>query len=570
MDGLSVSVVPLQSQPHCVTDHLNRGHETNAEHSTDPASRVLHEGAHQDNPTGAYDSEPRTVWSDHDRCTAHTPTKRDGYVHLVWDFNGPLFGAPTTHPYRSTASLLYNPRDRPTTSSRPSSTLDGRPRAAFTIAQRTDTGGGNDRSYGDSWAPRFQPQKDSNDNAETESYLPSSPIGFSASSSPALVRFADGPDSSSGDPVATDLSTASNPATQLAEADPDSDDGRVTEQHVGEDVPPNISVEHIVRQSVFSGVKRVGDTLAALHRVQRSTTGASQLGKPAKLKSILKKNVSLASAISDVGTDDTTNAVINDYLGDHPLADDSMTLSPAREFSDIDTLMSSDNLEIDIAPSLLIPTQPKYFKVAPLPPYFIDLKPKKEQKYSTQNVCTLGPGHKRTMETTVKVTQRVLQRTATPGLKKNTNNPFTKIKKEPTVLPATYKKHPHFKIAVIDPIYSFPCLTNQQVYPLAQAAEILADNEIITELDTLNECETYRWDVVFTSSLNQLDRVSITTDDAGQRYINLMTGDYIIRYQIVTPHDSAKHAPHSPFTWNTHIYFSTSDHPTYVQSYQLN
>ena len=119
-------------------------------------------------------------------------------------------------------------------------------------------------------------------------------------------------------------------------------------------------------------------TLSALHRVQRSPPGSSKLGKPAKLKGILKKNVSLDSAISDVDTDDTTNLVIDDYLGDHPLADTS--LSPTKDFLDIDTLMGPDSLEIDIAPSLLIPTQPKYFKVTPLPPYFIDLQPKKEQK----------------------------------------------------------------------------------------------------------------------------------------------------------------------------------------------
>ena len=302
--------------------------------------------------------------------------------------------------------------------------------------------------------------------------------------------------------------------------------------------------------------------------MQRSPPGSSRLGKPAKLKGILKKNVSLDSAISDVDTDDTTNLVIDDYLGDHPLADTS--LSPTKDFSDIDTLMGPDSLEIDIAPSLLIPTQPKYFKVTPLPPYFIDLQPKKEQKYSIQNVCTLDPGHHRTIETTVKVTERIIQRIATPGLKKNIDNPFNKSKKEPTVLTATYPKHPHFKLAVVDPIYSFPCLTNQQVYPSDQAAQLMADNITITELEALNECETYRWDVIFTASIHRLDRVSLTTDDSGKRYINLLTGNHIIRWQIVTPHDDASHAAHSPFTWNTHIYFATSDHPTYIQSYQLN
>ena len=565
MDGVAVSVIPIQSQSHCVTSHFNRSDEANAEHSPSPASSVLHEGARTDHPAGAYDSQPRTIWSDHNRCPAHTPAKRDGYVQLVWDLNGPLFGAPTTHPYRSTAPVQYNPGERPNASSELSSTLDSGPGATVTFAQRTDTGGGNDRPYSDPWTSGLQPQTDNNDYSETENYLPSPTDGLSASSSPALARSADGPDSSSGgEPAATDLSASSDAAPELAEADANSDKGGVAADLARPHVPPNVNIGLL--QGIIPGVKRVHDTHSALHRVQRSPPGSSGIAKPARLKSILKKNVSLDSAISDADPDD--NLVVDDYLGDFPLADTSV--SPTKDFSDIETLMGPDNLEIDIAPSLLIPTQPKYLKVSPLPPYFIALRPTKEQKYPIQNVCTLGPGHHRTIETTVKVTERIIQRVATPGIKKSSDNPFTKPSKEPTVLTATYPNHPHFKLAVIDPIHSFPCLTNQQVYPAEQAAQLMADNITITELEALNECETYRWDVIFTASLHRLDRLSVTTDiHSGKRYINVLTDDHIIRWQIVTPHDDATHAAHSPFTWNTHIYFAKADHPSYVQSYQL-
>ena len=285
------------------------------------------------------------------------------------------------------------------------------------------------------------------------------------------------------------------------------------------------------------------------------------------MTSFLKKNVSLASAIVDVDADDTTNLVIEEYLGDHTLTD--ISLSPIKEFSEIDTLISPDNLGIDIAPSLLIPSQPKYFKVTPLPPYFLDLQVKKEQKYPIQNVCTLGPGQVRKIETTVKVSERVLQRIATPGLKKGNDNPFAKPNKDPTVLTVSYPKHPYFKLAVIDPIYSFPCLTNQQVYPAEHAAQLMADNITITELDALNECETYRWDVIFSAPAHRLERISLTTDGTGKRFINLLAEDHIIRWQIVTPYDDPAHAVHSPYTWNTHIYFASTDHPTYVQSYHI-
>ena len=116
---------------------------------------------------------------------------------------------------------------------------------------------------------------------------------------------------------------------------------------------------------------------------------------------------------------------------------------------------------------------------------------------------------------------------------------------------------------------SYPCLTNQQVYPTTQAGELLAQDTPIKQLETLSECETYRWDVIFTSSVNRLDRVSLTTDGSGERHINLLSGDHMLRWQIVTPHDDPRHAEKSPFTWNTHIYFSSSAHTTYVQSYQL-
>ena len=256
-------VVSLQHQSYCVPSPLDRGNETNAEHSSNPAGSILYEGAQTDHPAEAYSDQPGTVCSNHNNCPAHTPTKRDGYVQLVWDLNGPLFGAPTTHPYRSTASVQYNPGERPNASSELSSTLDSGPGATVTFAQRTDTGGGNDRPYGDSWTSGFQPQENNYDYTETENYLPSPPNGFSASSSPALVRFADGPDSSSGEPVATDLSATSNATPELAETDTNSDKGGVTTELVRRHVPPNINVEHVIKQSVIPGVKCVSDTLRA-------------------------------------------------------------------------------------------------------------------------------------------------------------------------------------------------------------------------------------------------------------------------------------------------------------------
>ena len=560
-------IVPPESRSHCVQDRFDRGDEANVDHSPHQPGSVLHEGAQTTHPTEAHSDQPRTIWSNHNQCPAHTPTKRDGYVQLVWDINGPLLNNPTSHPYRSNAPLQYNPGDRPDTSSGVPKTLDSSPRATVTFAQGTDKSGGNDRPHRDSWTSGFQPQTDHHDYAKKETYLPSPTDGLSATSSPAVVRVPDGPDSSSGgEPTAADLSAASNTTKELAEADANSDKGGVATDLVRPHVPPNINVG-VLKQSVIPGVKRVSDTHSALHQVQRSPQGSSRLAKPGKMKSLLKRNVSLASAITDVDVDDTTNLIIDDYLGDNTLAD--ISLSPIKEFSEIDTLMGPEELEIDVAPSLLIPSQPKYFKVTPLPPYFIDLQVKKEQKYSIQNVCTLGPGQNRKIETTVKVTERILQRTATPGLKKSTDNPFAKTSKDPTVLTVSYPKHPHFKLAVIDPIYSFPCLTNQQVYPAEHAAQLMADNITITELDALNECETYRWDVIFTAPLHRLERISLTTDDSGNRYINLLAGDHIIRWQIVTPHDDPNHAVHSPYTWNTHIYFATPDRPQYVQSYQL-
>ena len=558
-------VLQIQPQPHCLPSPFNRGDEANAEHSPNTVGGILHEGAQTDNPAEANSDQPRTIWSNHHQCPAHTPARRDGHIQLVWDLNGPYFGAPTTHPYRSSASLLYNPGDRPNASKAVSTALDNSPRATVTIAQGTDTGGGDDRSHGASWTSGFQPQTDNNDFSKREDYLHSAADSLSASSSPAPARSADGPDSSSGEPAATDLSTSSDAAPELAEADANSDKGGAIADFVRPHVPPNVNIGLL--QGIIPGVKRVHDSHSALHRVQRSPPGSSGIAKPAKLKSILKKDVSLDSTISDSDPED--NLIIEDYLDEFPLDDNSV--SPTKDFSDIETLLSPDNLEIDIAPSLLIPTQPKYLKVSPLPPYFIALRPTKEQKYPIQNICTLGPGHHRTIETTVKVTERIIQRVVTPGIKKGSDNPFAKTSKEPTVLTATYPNHPHFKVAVVDPILSFPCLTNQQVYPADQAAQLMADNTTITELEALNECETYRWDVIFTASHHRLDRLSLTTDTlSGKRYINLLTGDHIHRWQIVTPHDDASTAAHSPFTWNTHIYFARANQPSYVQSYQLN
>merc|ERR1711923_233167 len=221
---------------------------------------------------------------------------------------------------------------------------------------------------GASWSSGFKPTTGDNDYSKREDYLHSPGDSFSASSSPAPARSAVGPDSSEGEPAATDLSTSADAAPEPAEANANSNKGGAIAELIRPHVPPNISIGF--RQDFIPGVKRIHDSNSALHRVQRSPTGCSGIAKPAKLKSILKRDVSLDSAISDSDHDD--NLIIDDYLHDFPLEDNSV--SPTNDFTDLETLLSPDNLEIDIAPSLLIPTQPKYFKVSPLPPYFIALR----------------------------------------------------------------------------------------------------------------------------------------------------------------------------------------------------
>ena len=565
MDDSSVPVVSLQPQPHCLPDSFNRGNATDAEHSPNTIGGILHEGAQGDHTAEANSGQPRTIWSDHHQCHTHTPARGNGHIQLVWGLNRPFFAAPTTHPYRSSASLIYNPRDRPNANDAVSAALDSGPGATVTSAQGTDTGGGDDRSHDASWSSGFKPTTGDNDYSKREDYLQGPGDSFSASSSPAPSRSAVGPGSSEGEPAATDLSSSADAAPEPAQANANPDKGGAVAELIRPHVPPNISIGFL--QDFIPGVKRIHDSNSASHRVQRSPTGCSGLAKPAKLKSTLKRDVSLDSTISDSDHDD--NLIIDEYLNDFPLDDNPV--SPTKDFTDLETLLSPDNLDIDIAPSLLIPTQPKYFQVSPPPPYFIALRPTKEQKYPIQNICTLGPGHNRAIETTVKVTERIIQRVVTPGIQKTSDDPFAKPSKEPTVLTATYPNLPNFKVAMVDPILSFPCLKNLQVYPAEQAAQLMADSTTITELGKLNECETYRWDVIFTASDHQLDRLSLTTDlHSGKRYINLLTGDHIHRWQIVTPHDNASTAAHSPFTWNTHIYFARSKQPSYVQSYQLN
>merc|ERR1712115_402191 len=208
---------------------------------------------------------------------------------------------------------------------------------------------------------------------------------------------------SGGEPAATDLSTSSDAAPEPTQADANSDKGRAVAELIRPHVPPNVSIGFL--QDFIPGVKRIHDSNTALHQVQRSPTRCSGIAKPAKLKSTLKRDVSLDSTISDSDHDD--NLIIDEYLND--------------------------------------------FQVSPLPPYFIALRPTKEQKYPIQNICTLGPGHHRTIETTVKVTERIIQRVVTPGIKKRSDNPFAKTSKEPTVLTATYPNHPHYKVAMVDP-----------------------------------------------------------------------------------------------------------------------
>ena len=139
-------------------------------------------------------------------------------------------------------------------------------------------------------------------------------------------------------------------------------------------------------------------------------------------------------------------------------------LTKTPTFHEIQTLLEPTDLEIDIIPEPITPTPtaPKYFKISPLPPYFRSIYPKREQTYSMQHDCMLGPGVQRTIETTVKVPERIVKRVAVPGIKIPSTSPFSKTSsKNPVVLPTTYPKNPQFRLAVIDPMASFPCLTNQ-------------------------------------------------------------------------------------------------------------
>ena len=168
----------------------------------------------------------------------------------------------------------------------------------------------------------------------------------------------------------------------------------------------------------------------------------------------------------------------------------------------------------------------------------------------------------------MKVTEKSIKRISTPGIKIHTVNPFDKSPKKTSIFPTTYNKNPQFRLAVIDPMDSFPALISQQIYPAARAAEILMHDTTIEKMEKLQDFETYRWDVIFKSHAT-LDTISITSDPSGTRRINLLTGDHMLRWQILTPPTDTKHAGSLPLTWNTHVYFCQSGKSTYVDSFPV-
>ena len=290
---------------------------------------------------------------------------------------------------------MYHPEPNgPNTLGGPTSTLDQSSGATFTSAPRRGTGCNDDRPYVNTWTPGLQPKEDIYEYTKTGGVLPSPSHGFSASSSPAGSKptAESRQDSSSDDPVATDLSAASNTTSNVEEEKMcDTDGGGYTQPLSRGYIQPNVTVEQLVKQDVVPGIS---DPLATLRKIKHPQPRHTEPGK-------------LTGKIEDQGwTFDTVKSVESvlhsddkihdDYLGSQTLTKDSLNLTPTQSFSKIQTLLEPTDLEIDmipepleprapkylkISPSPIIPAAPKYLTITPLPPYFRSIYPKREQTY---------------------------------------------------------------------------------------------------------------------------------------------------------------------------------------------
>ena len=559
MDNLAMSNIPCQPQPPGVAVDVHRGHEPDFDYRAGPGSAVLYKrgGSEQRPPSnGASDNQTRTVWVNHNQCPAHQQTERSQNLQSMWDITSHLNSASTNHPYRSSTSVLYHPEQQPTTLLCSSASLDPGPGATFTDAQEPGPSGTNDRPHCDPWVSRPQSTANTDESPKAGHILPDPTHSYSASSSPASTRqLAGGPDSS-GDSVAKDLSTAAVATTELEKGEMFDSSGAHLQQ-------PNINIQQLLKQDVFAGVSGISDSVTVLRKIKYPKPRNLGLGGFGEIKGKGKRAWTFNTVKSVIQKDNNTETeeVQDDYL--QYLSEE--TLDSPTAFSEIQTLLEPD-MEIDITPSTLIQAEPHYLTVSPLPPYFRDLRPKKEQTFCIQHLCTLGPGLQKIIETTVKVTEKTIKRISTPGIK--TLNPFNKSPKKTMFLPTQFNKTPHFRLAVIDPLESFPALINQQIYPETSAAEVLMHDTVINKMEKLQEVETYRWDLIFKSPA-KLDTISLTSDPSGIRRFNLLTGNHMMRWQIVTPPTDLKHAGSLPLTWNTHIYFRQSGKTTYVDSYPV-
>ena len=361
MGDLAMSIISFQPQPLSNTADVYRSHEPNTDYRAGPGGSLLHEGGgpeHRSEPTtiGTNGSQTREVWSDHNHCPAHQPAERGESFQPMWDFTGHSNSAPTTHPYRSSASVLYHPEQQPTTLFRSSKALDSGPRATFTNAQESGPSSVNDRPYGDPWASRLLAETNTDEGPKTGHELPNSIHGNSASSSPADTRQpANGPDSSSDNPVATDLSTASIATTELEKS--------YMFDSSGGHLQPNIDIQQFIKQDVFAGVSDSVTVLRKIKHPQPRNLGFGRFGKvKGKGKKAWNLDLDLDTVKSVIQKD--AEVVHDDYLGLYTLSEDH---SPTA-FSDIQTLLEPNSVEIDITPSPLVQAEPNYFKITPCHP----------------------------------------------------------------------------------------------------------------------------------------------------------------------------------------------------------
>ena len=78
--------------------------------------------------------------------------------------------------------------------------------------------------------------------------------------------------------------------------------------------------------------------------------------------------------------------------------------------------------------------------------------------------------------------------------------------------------------------------------------------------------ETYRWDIIFKSSSASPEFVSISTDGSGTHHVNLVTGNNLLRWQILLPTEEIKS---EDTTWNVHAHFRHKEKTTYMDSFSM-